>query len=109
MGLKDQEPPETAEVIEESTVQRPPVNTFRAARQLERFMMGSNPGFRLGVDDLGDEHLSLEELADRRSREASAHRDPESFGKLIATITYFPDQRRVGIKRVDENSKPESL
>ena len=84
-----------------------PVDCYRAARKFERFMMGIDPRWRSGVDDLGDEHLSWDELMERRSREAAEQIDPKSFGDVFAVITYNRDQKTIKIDRVADSKTPD--
>lgn len=72
------------------------VDAHRAIRQFERFLGIDTNAPR---DDQGAA-LSFDELAARASeRSRTPVIDPDE-GTLIATMTYYPDEGRVEIKRV---------
>ncbi|OGH51531.1 MAG: hypothetical protein A3H17_03170 [Candidatus Levybacteria bacterium RIFCSPLOWO2_12_FULL_37_14] len=74
---------------------------FAANRRFERFMMGINPNFRLDAlrpDQKGSYYPHEQE----QFRQEDEPLEVGPGDKLIATITFKPDEGKVVIQRLDE-------
>lgn len=102
MSCEDREIPNKAEAVSV------PVNISRAFRQYEQFLRSINPYFQLGVSDRGDDHLTEEELVERRVQEGLEVESPEPSGRLIANCIYNHDSQQVNIVRTDSKKSSEN-